>query len=47
MVDISLRYDFIEEGRKAFADSFAAYDAAGCNVRDRMCFIWYLQADRP
>ncbi|MGO6814677.1 hypothetical protein [Rhizobium leguminosarum] len=47
MVDISLRYDFIEEGRKAFADPFAAYEATGGNVRDRMCFIWYLQADRP
>lgn len=47
MVDISLRYDFIEEGRKAFADPFAAYEAAGGNVHDRMCFVWYLKADHP
>lgn len=46
MVDISRRYDFIEEGRKAFADPFAAYEATGGNVRDRMRFIWYLRADR-
>jgi hypothetical protein len=47
MVDISRRYDFVEEGRKAFAGPFAAYEATGGNVRDRMCFIWYLQTDRP
>lgn len=47
MVDISRCYDFVEEGRKAFADPFAAYEAAGGNIRDRMCFIWYLKADRP
>ncbi|TAY69492.1 hypothetical protein ELH82_19450 [Rhizobium leguminosarum] len=47
MVDISLRYDFVEEGRKAFADPFAAYEATGGNVGDRMCFIWYLQAEPP
>jgi hypothetical protein len=47
MVDIIGRYDFIEEGRKAFPDPFAAYEATGGDVRDCMCFIWYLQADRP
>ena len=47
MADISRRYDFIDEGRKAFAAPFAAYEAAGGDVRDRMCFIWYLQADQP
>jgi hypothetical protein len=47
MADISRRYDFVEEGRKAFAAPFAAYEATGGNVRDRMCFIWYLQADQP
>lgn len=46
MADISRRYDFIEEGRKAFAAPFAAYEATGGDVRDRMCFIWYLQTDR-
>lgn len=46
MADISRRYDFIEEGRKAFASPFAAYEAAGGNISDRMCFIWYLQASR-
>lgn len=47
IADLSRRYDFIEEGRKAFADYFRAYEAAGGHVRDRMCFIWYLQADEP
>jgi hypothetical protein len=47
MADISRRYDFIEEGHKAFAAPFAAYEATGGDVRDRMCFIWYLQTDRP
>ncbi|WP_167507787.1 hypothetical protein [Rhizobium glycinendophyticum] len=46
MVDITRFYDFIAEGRKAFAGPFAAYEATGGSVRDRMCFIWYLQADR-
>lgn len=44
MADISRRYDFIEEGRKAFPDLFAIYEAAGGDLRDRMCFIWYLEA---
>lgn len=47
MEDVSRRSDFIEEGRKAFAAFFAAYEAAGGDVRDRMCFIWYLEAPRP
>lgn len=47
MIDTSRRYDFIEEGRKAFPEPFAAYEAAGGDVRDCMCFIWYLQTDRP
>lgn len=46
MVDISRRYNFIEEGRKAFPDTFAAFEATGGNVRDCMCFIWYLEAER-
>ncbi len=47
MAEIKRRYDFVEEGRKAFAAPFANYEATGGNVRDRMCFIWYLQAERP
>lgn len=47
MADISRRYDFLKEGREAFGDVFAAYEAAGGDVRDRMCFIWYLEADPP
>ncbi|MFN7090008.1 MAG: hypothetical protein ACK4P4_05610 [Allorhizobium sp.] len=46
MVDISFRYDFIEEGRKAFTDPFAAYEAAGGNLQDCIWFIWYLEAER-
>ncbi|MCC4253661.1 MAG: hypothetical protein VX205_03145 [Pseudomonadota bacterium] len=47
MAEIRRRYDFVEEGRKAFAAPFATYEATGGNVGDRMCFIWYLQAERP
>jgi hypothetical protein len=47
MADVSRRYDFIEEGRKAFADLFAAYEAAGGDLRDRMCFIWYFESGQP
>lgn len=47
MADISCRFDFMEEGRKAFPASFEAYEAAGGDVRDLICFIWYLQADNP
>lgn len=45
MIEISHLYDFVEEGRRALADTFAAYEASGGNVGDRMCFIWYLQAE--
>ena len=47
MADVGRRYDFLQEGRKAFGATFAAYEAAGGNVRDRMCFVWYLEARRP
>jgi hypothetical protein len=47
MADVSRRYDFIQEGRKAFTAPFAAYEAAGGDIRDRMCFIWYLEANQP
>lgn len=46
MADVSRRYDFIEEGRKAFPGPLAAYEAEGGDIRERMCFIWYLEADR-
>lgn len=45
MDEISRRFDFVEEGRKAFAAPLAAYEAAGGDLRERMCFIWYLEAD--
>lgn len=47
MADISRRLDFVEEGRKAFAAPITAYEATGGNIRDRMCFIWYLESNRP
>lgn len=46
MAELGRRYDFINEGRKAFAAPFAAYEAYGGDVRDRMCFIWYLEAEQ-
>ena len=36
MADVSRRYDFIEEGRRAFTAPFQAYEAAGGDIRDRM-----------
>lgn len=47
MADISRRYDFMKEGREAFTDVIAAYEAAGGDIGDRMCFIWYLEAEQP
>ena len=38
--------DFIAEGRKAFAEHLASYEASGGNLSDVMRFIWYLNA-RP
>lgn len=38
IIDISRRCDFSGEGRNAFADLLATYEAASGNVRDRMCF---------
>jgi hypothetical protein len=36
------RYDFIAEGRAAFASSLDALVAQGRDPADSMCFVWYV-----
>ena len=40
-------YDFVAEGRLAFAKHLNAYEAAGGDIRDALCFVWYVQAPEP
>ena len=41
--EVNSKFDFIAEGRKAFAEHFEAFEAAGGNLEEIMCFIWYLE----
>ena len=34
------QYDFLVEGRKAFAEHLDALEAAGTDPREAMCFVW-------
>ncbi|MFN3465026.1 MAG: hypothetical protein ACK4X1_13215 [Terricaulis sp.] len=36
------RFDFVAEGMKGFAKHLKAFTAAGGNLDDAMCFVWYL-----
>jgi hypothetical protein len=36
--------DFVAEGRKAFQEHLARYEAAGGKLTDVMRFIWYVEA---
>jgi hypothetical protein len=38
--------DFVAEGRKGFAAPLSEFEAAGGQVEDAMCFVWYLRAER-
>lgn len=44
--EVKSKFEFIAEGRKAFAEHFEAFEAAGGNLEEVMCFIWYLDG-RP
>ncbi len=37
------QFDFIEEGRKAFASHLDKYEAEGGDLNQVMCFVWYLE----
>jgi hypothetical protein len=39
--------DFIAEGRKAFPEHLAKYEAVGGKIGDAMRFIWYVEAQPP
>jgi hypothetical protein len=43
--DLQAQCDFLAEGRKAFGNHFASFEAAGGDPTDRLCFIWYLEAE--
>jgi hypothetical protein len=39
-------YDFIDEGRKSFSEHLDAFEKAGGNLDDAICFVWYV-LDKP
>jgi len=39
--------DFVSEGRKAFGEHLAKFEAGGGNISDAMRFIWYVEAAPP
>ena len=39
------RFDFVAEGRRSFGEQFDDFQSAGGDPADRMCFIWYLEAE--
>jgi hypothetical protein len=41
--EVRTRFDFIAEGRKAFAKHFESFETAGGDLAKVMCFIWYLE----
>ena len=44
-IEENFHYDFIAEGRKAFREPLAAYEATGGDLSDCIWFIWYLKAN--
>lgn len=38
-------YDFVEEGRKAFAQAFSDFEKSSQDASGAMCFVWYLKAE--
>ena len=43
--DLQVQFDFLAEGRKAFGNHFCIFETAGGDPRDRLCFMWYLEAE--
>jgi hypothetical protein len=39
------RFDFMSEGRKAFAPYLSELEAEGLDPADSMCFVWYVLAE--
>jgi len=39
-------FDFVAEGRTAFAEPFKRFEAQGGDPVQTMCFVWYLTDDR-
>ena len=42
--DLRSKFDFIREGRTAFADHLGKYEADGGDLSQAMCFVWYLES---
>lgn len=40
--ELQLRWDFISEGREAFAAEFEKWEAKGGDPATAMCFVWYV-----
>jgi hypothetical protein len=41
--DLLDQYDFIAEGRPAFAEYMDEFEANGGDLNDAICFVWYVQ----
>lgn len=44
--DLSEKYDFIVEGRQAFAQHLLAFEALGGDLEDAQCFVWYVESEQ-
>ena len=42
--DLRRRCDFVAEGRSAFRSYMDEFEASGGNLKDAMCFVWYVGA---
>jgi hypothetical protein len=42
---LKAKWDFVAEGRKAFGEHFARFEAGGGHMEDAMCFVWYVVAE--
>lgn len=39
-------FDFIAEGRKAFAPHLLTFEAQGGDLDDAVCFVWYVESEQ-
>src|SRR5947209_2773874 len=39
------KYDFVAEGRSAFAAHLEEFEAQGGDINEALCFVWYVEAE--
>ncbi|MEO0871329.1 MAG: hypothetical protein AAFY19_05115 [Pseudomonadota bacterium] len=40
------KFDFIAEGRQAFAQHLLAFEAQGGDLNETLCFVWYVKSEQ-